>query len=151
MTKTGFYALIILLIGIFFLSACGGADNSSAQASFGNDPQVIEASGSQEIVADTSQEVITIISAQDPEQAVRLRADYTDALSLQGQLALGILQLEETDLAIDETAATELLPLWQALQSLMNSDTTAAIEIDAVVNQIQESLATDQIQAIADM
>jgi hypothetical protein len=76
---------------------------------------------------------------------------YENALSAQGQLALGIVQLDETELAVDEVQAAELLPLWQALQSLQNSDTAAEAEINAVISQIQEGMAPEQIQAIVDM
>ncbi len=84
-------------------------------------------------------------------QASRLRDDYEDALSVQVQLAAGILLLEETDLAVDEAMAAELLPLWRAAQTLMNSDTAAALEIEAVYNQIQDTMTPDQIAAIAEM
>lgn len=81
----------------------------------------------------------------------RLSADYSDALTVQSQLALGTLQLEETDLAVDEALAAEILPLWQAVQSLSNSETAASAEINAVLNQIQDTMNPAQIQAIADM
>jgi hypothetical protein len=84
-------------------------------------------------------------------QGIRLRDDYADALSIQGQLAAGTLLLEDTDLAVDEALAEELLPLWRAAQSLMNSDTAAALEIEAVYNQIQDTMTPDQISAIAEM
>jgi hypothetical protein len=82
---------------------------------------------------------------------VRLRDDYDDALSIQGQLAAGTLLLEDTDLAVDEAMAAELLPLWRAVQSLINSDTAAVMEIEAVYNQIQDTMTPDQITAIAEM
>ena len=87
----------------------------------------------------------------ETSQGVRLRDDYDDALSIQGQLAAGILLLEDTELAVDEAIAAELLPLWRAAQSLMNSDTAAAMEIEAVNNQIQDTMTPDQISAIAKM
>ncbi len=74
-----------------------------------------------------------------------------DDLSLQGKLALGTLKLEGTELAIDEAQATELLPLWQALNTLTNSDTTATAELNAVVNQIQETMSAAQIKALNEM
>jgi hypothetical protein len=121
------------------LSACATSDEPAAgsgnQASTVNEEQAPSANDSQ---------------AAAPEKA-RLSADFANALSPQGQLSLGTLQLEKSDLALDETAATELLPLWQALQSLSNSQTTAAVEIDAVVNQIQDSMTAEQIAAIAGM
>ncbi|MCW5865452.1 MAG: hypothetical protein KIT52_20360 [Anaerolineae bacterium] len=72
-------------------------------------------------------------------------------LSAEAQLALGTLQLEDTDVAVDETQAATLLPLWQAYQSLANSDTTATVELSALVQQIQRAMTPAQVQAIADM
>jgi len=80
-----------------------------------------------------------------------LASDYKDALSMQGQLALGTIQLEGTEQAVDETEAATLLPLWQALNALSQSDTAAEVEINAVVNQIADSMTPAQIEAIAAM
>lgn len=87
----------------------------------------------------------------ETSQGVHLRDDYADALSIQGQLAVGTLLLEETELVVDEAMAAELLPLWRAAQSLINSDTAAVLEIEAVYNQIQDSMTPDQISTIAEM
>ena len=76
---------------------------------------------------------------------------YDNALPVQSQLAIGTLQLEETDLAVDEALAAEILPLWQALQSLANSDTAAEAELTAVINQIEKTMKPEQIEAIAAM
>ena len=90
-----------------------------------------------------------IDSDSGPEQlqtlTARLSDDYGDALSVQGQLALGTLQLEETELAVDEALAAELLPLWRAAQSLANSDTAADAEVKAVINQIQDTMTPEQV------
>ncbi|MCB9420474.1 MAG: hypothetical protein H6667_11760 [Ardenticatenaceae bacterium] len=80
-----------------------------------------------------------------------LNDNYENALSVQSQLALGTIQLTGDGLAVDEAQAAELLPLWRALQSLSASDTTAEIELNAVVNQIEDSMTANQIQAIAAM
>jgi uncharacterized protein (DUF433 family) len=85
------------------------------------------------------------------EEPARLSADYDDALSVEAQLALGTVRLEETEQAVDEAQAAELLPLWRALQSLSSSDTAAAAELEAVVNQIQDTMTPAQIEAIAGM
>ena len=87
----------------------------------------------------------------ETSQGARLRDDYDEALSVQGQLAAGTLLLEETELEVDEALAAELLPLWRAVQSLINSDTAAALEIEAVYNQIQDTMTPDQISTIAEM
>jgi hypothetical protein len=80
-----------------------------------------------------------------------LSEDYNDALPVQSQLAIGILQLENGDNAVNETMAAELLPLWRAAQNLSSSETAADAEITAVFNQIQDTLSADQIAAIAAM
>jgi len=72
-------------------------------------------------------------------------------LSLPTQLLIGTLKLEGTDLAVDAQQASDLLPLWQAYNELMTSDTAAQAEIDAVVSQIQETMTPQQVQAITDM
>ena len=84
-------------------------------------------------------------------ESTRLAEDYAEALGVQAQLVLGTLMLEETELAVDEALATEILPLWQAVQSLSNSDTAAEAEITAVLNQIQDTMIPEQISSIAAM
>jgi hypothetical protein len=80
-----------------------------------------------------------------------LAEDYADALSVPSQLIVGSLRLEESDLAVGADQAAELLPLWQAYQSLSNSDTTAEAEIEGLVKQIQETMSPAQVAAIAGM
>ena len=72
-----------------------------------------------------------------------------DGAGVQMQLILGTLQLESTDLAVDSKQAAELVPLWKALRSLSNSDTAAEAEIEALINQIQDTMTAEQIEAIA--
>ena len=80
-----------------------------------------------------------------------LNEGYKDAVPVETQLALGSLRLEETDLAIDEGLAAELIPLWQAYQTLSTSDKAAEAEIEALINQIQGAMSPDQVEAIAAM
>jgi len=72
-------------------------------------------------------------------------------LPTQTKLVLGTINLEETDNAVTAEQAKELLPMFYVLQDLNESDTTAQEEIDGLVNQIQETLTADQVQAIDDM
>jgi len=72
-------------------------------------------------------------------------------LSLPTQLLIGTLKLEGTDLAVDTQEASNLLPLWQAYNELMTSQTAAQAEIDAVVAQTQATMTPQQLQAITDM
>ena len=75
----------------------------------------------------------------------------TASLSLEMQLLLGTIKLEDTDLAVSADQASQLLPLWQALQSLEASDTAASEEIEAVVNQIKANMTSQQMDAITAM
>ena len=102
MSKT----LPILMTLIIFLAACGGATTESA-----NKP---------------GSETAAITNGN----STRLSADYKDALPVSTQLIIGSLQLDDTDKAISEAQADELLPLWQAYQSLGNSETTAETGAD---------------------
>jgi hypothetical protein len=69
-------------------------------------------------------------------------------MPLQTLLILGTFKLEDTDLAIQTDQAKELLPLWQVLKGLLESDTAAREEIDALVNQIAETMTDEQMQAV---
>ena len=69
-------------------------------------------------------------------------------LPLSTQLAIGTLKLEGTEFAVASNQASSLLPLWQVLLSLTESDSAAQEEIDAIVEQIQETMTADQLQAI---
>jgi hypothetical protein len=73
------------------------------------------------------------------------------SVPIQSQLILGTFLLEETDLAVDAEQAYDLLPLWKAIRSLGESDTAAAVEIEAVINQIQETMNSEQLETISTM
>lgn len=124
MAKRIFFSLMIMSVTLL-VAACGPA---ATPATTGN-----------------------VTSSIDQTVISQLTSGYENALSLQEQLALGTWQLEGTDLAINKMQAAELLPLWRALQSLNNSDTTATVELNAVIYQIEESMTPEQIQAIAAM
>ena len=72
-------------------------------------------------------------------------------LPVQTKLILGTINLEETDNAVTAEQATKLLPMFYVLQDLNDSDTAAQEEKDGLVNQIQETLTAEQVQAIDDM
>ncbi len=67
------------------------------------------------------------------------------------KLAVGTLKLEGTDQAVQADQAAELLPLWQAYQSVSSSSTSAAVEVQAVIDQIGEKMTPEQKQAIEAM
>ncbi len=76
-----------------------------------------------------------------------LGTSYEDALDVSSQLALGTLELEGTEEAVTADQAATLLPLWQALQG----GVTVEAEVNAVLAQIERTMTTEQLQAIAAM
>jgi len=70
------------------------------------------------------------------------------ALPATTQLILGIIKLDGTDQAVTAEQAAELLPLWQTMQVLSDSDTAADQEKEALIAQIQETMTAEQMQAI---
>lgn len=69
-------------------------------------------------------------------------------LSAPMQVALGTIKLEGTENAVTAEQARELLPLWETLQQLEGSDTAATQEKEALISQIQETITSEQTQAI---
>ncbi|HET6445067.1 MAG TPA: hypothetical protein VFI27_10870 [candidate division Zixibacteria bacterium] len=127
--------ILVTALAVLALSACGGDAEPSVQTESGTQ--------SDSPVEEKAAEPVTV--------RVQLSEGYADALSLDGQLAIGTVQLDDTDLAVDAEQAAELIPLWQAFQSLSSSDTTAEAELQAVLKQIQGTMTAEQIAAIADM
>ncbi len=83
-------------------------------------------------------------------ERMEITDDYAeDALPVTQQLALGSLLLEETDLAVDPDQTLDLVPYWKLYKSLLESDTTAPEELDALVNEIQEIMTAGQVNYIA--
>jgi hypothetical protein len=71
--------------------------------------------------------------------------------ALATKTGLGILNLEGDDLAVDEQQARSMLPLWQALLTLGADSNTTPEEINALNDQILESLSDEQRTAISGM
>ena len=80
-----------------------------------------------------------------------LPVDYEGALPVRNQLALGTLELSQTDLAISAEQAQTLLPLWQALRSTQQAGGTAQAEVSALLTQIEAAMKPEQLQSIASM
>jgi hypothetical protein len=70
---------------------------------------------------------------------------------LQTALIIGSFELEETENEITTEQASELLPLWMVLKNLLESDTAAAAEIDALTNQIADTMTDAQMEQITDL
>lgn len=72
-------------------------------------------------------------------------------LPIESKVGIGILKLEGTDQAIDETTAKELLPLFKALKTLSTDNNTAVAEISALNTQIKNTLTAEQLTSIEKM
>lgn len=77
--------------------------------------------------------------------------EVSDELSVEAELVVGTLQLDESGQSVTSEQANELLVMWQAYQELSESDTTAQAEIDGLVEQIQGTMTETQLDAIEAM
>jgi hypothetical protein len=93
--------------------------------------------------------VLTACNASNRPQPASATA--SDTLPIETQLVIGTLQLEGTEQAVTGEQAKELLPMWQVYQELNSSSTAAQAEIDGLVEQIQETMTSDQMNAITTM
>jgi len=80
-----------------------------------------------------------------------LPTDYEGALAVRNQLALGTIELNQTDLAVSAEQAQTLVPLWQALRSTQQAGGTAQAEVNALLTQIEAAMTPEQLKSIADM
>ncbi|MBI5353655.1 MAG: hypothetical protein HZB50_13520 [Chloroflexi bacterium] len=80
-----------------------------------------------------------------------LPTDYEGALAVRNQLALGTLELIQTESTISAEQAQTLLPLWQALRSTQQAAGTAQAEVNALLTQIEAAMTPEQLQSIASM
>src|SRR5574341_1967738 len=94
---------------------------------------------------------LTACTSANQSAAVTLTENYVNSISVEEQLIVGTFKLEDTDLAIDSQAASQLLPLWNLLKELEDSGSAADEEIRAVEEQIQATMSNEQIKAIKDM
>jgi hypothetical protein len=74
-----------------------------------------------------------------------------NALSVETQLILGTLRLEDTDLAVDAQQAAGLLPLWQEWHDLPRGDAAVPADREALLGRIQSAMTKEQLRAIAAM
>jgi hypothetical protein len=80
-----------------------------------------------------------------------LDTTYEGALSARNQLAIGTLELNGAPNAITPGQAETLLPLWQALLSTQKSGAAAQAEVNALLEQIESGMTTEQLAAISAM
>ena len=128
---------IASLIIVLALSACGGSADVTTNAEENNESSPVES--------------LSNDASSKAESSPGIGEDFQDALPISAQLGFGTLLLEDSEYAVDPLQAAELLPLWKAARSLNQSETVAEAELEAVFNQIQDTMTSAQIAAISNM
>jgi hypothetical protein len=128
---------IASLIIVLALSACGGSAEVTTKAEEAKGGSPVESSNND--------------ASSGAESSPGIGEDFQNALPISAQLGFGTLLLEDSEYAVDPSQAAELLPLWKAARSLSESETVAEAELEAVFNQIQDTMTSEQISAIADL
>lgn len=131
----------MLIIVLIVLTACGS--NEAAEV---NVDDVVQSESAEAEVSGSGEE------DSQPKSREELRADFADnALTPASQLVLGTFLLEDTDIAVDEDLAPYLVPYWKLYLSLLESDTTAPEELEALIAEIQEVLDVEQVNYIVSL
>jgi len=125
--------ITLLLVSSIMLAACGSIGTDTAPNANSDTQQDDGSAGT------------------EPNSSTQQGDGITPELPLSTQLAIGTLMLEETEFAVASDQASSLLPLWQVLRTLTASDAAAQEEINAIVEQIQETMTSDQLQSIEAM
>jgi hypothetical protein len=154
--KRPYVAIYLLIISVVLLSACAPAAT----------PPPITVSKSTQVAVST--EAATAAVVQGTSAVAELNTSYENAVALELQLLLGTLELQGTDLAMTAEQAGALLPLWNNFKTISSSmaprqgqgkvtpqpqDDNAAVlaQMEALVQQIQAVMTSEQIKAIAEM
>ena len=127
----------LLLIVLILLTACG--TKSGDQSTESADSVETES-------AENSQDKLTGENREEFRENLENRE-----LSPAFQLAVGTLLLEDTELALGLEQVETLIPFWKLYVNLLESDTTAPEELEAIVNEIQAMMTTEQMTYIVDL
>ncbi len=90
-------------------------------------------------------------SSSDTNTASETTSVKENALLETTELMIGTMLLDETDFPVEAEQAVTLLKLWKAYQSVLNSETSAEVEIEAVFKQVKAEMTSEQIAAIEAM
>ena len=135
--KRTHYIILVLIIASM-LTACGSADQKNESINIVEPtPNALNAPA------------ITI--STDPAEVSQqntINYEYEGALSSRLLLAFGSLKLAETANPITVEQAPQMLMLWQALDNLTQSGTSAEAEVDALMSQIEQLFTSEQIASI---
>ena len=79
-----------------------------------------------------------------------INSNYSNAISPAQQLILGTMNLQG-NLEVTSDESTQLLPYWEAYQTLIASNTASPLELQASLVGVEQAMTPDQVQAIANM
>lgn len=138
---------IPLTLLALFLTACGAAATEQPAS-------VQEATAVAQIVStQLAQQAVSAPMEAAPAQASAitsaLNADYTDAVSVGEQLLTGTFMLADTNLSLTGEQKTQLITLWTSLKDATQNSATQE-QTDAILQQIEQVMTPEQLQAIAD-
>ena len=71
--------------------------------------------------------------------------------TLESRLAIGILKLEGTNLAVTADEAKKLLPLWEKVKQLSTTGTPVPADVQAAYKEIEAAMTPEQVQSIQQM
>jgi hypothetical protein len=95
--------------------------------------------------------VFSLVACNKTTSSQTTETGNTASLSTAAELLVGTFKLEGTGQSVTSDQAKQLLPLWEMLQSLSTSSTSATEEIQAVVDQIKSTMTSDQMTTITAM
>jgi len=122
--------IIAAIISMALLSACGGVEEVA---------EYPQDSAAQEAPKNPAEG-----ETSETDDAAQQRSQISD----QTNLIMGIFMLEGTDLAVTPEQASELAFLWKAMRSLAESGSATQEERQALIDQIQDSMSEEQLQAM---
>lgn len=138
-----FVKLGLLLLVLVVLTACGAKDNVETDE---NSEPVSQSESGISADSDSGEGDIEDKLWDQP------RPNPGDnSMSPAMQLLLGAFLLEESEFAVDAEMAPDLMIYWKLYKTLLESDTTAPEELDAVIAEIQEVMTAEQLEYIASL
>ncbi len=133
-------ALLILL-----LTACSAASTPNDQAVATQDAIAIAN------IVSATQTALAPLPTFETTSAFRLSVEYKNAAPISMQLVIGIVQLENTNLAITSTQAESFIAILNFMKDLSMNTSATQEQFDSLVEQAQSILTDEQIAAIANM
>lgn len=130
--------IILVLIIASMLTACGSGDNKT-------ESEIANESTQNELGAPA---ISRSTNPTEVAQSTTINYEYEGALSTKLLLAFSTLKLAESAYPITVEQAPQMLMLWQALDNLSQSGTSAEAEVNALLFQIEQLFTSEQISSI---